>query len=54
MFAYIVFFAVSSLFLMFLFLFIVASIIDYYHYRQHRTFYELQRDYSKPRKPAAK
>ena len=51
---YILFIAIVSLFGMFVLLFIAASIIDWYHYRNFRTFYELQRDHTKRRRPAAK
>jgi hypothetical protein len=51
---YVIFLAVCSVFGMFILLFIAATIIDYYHYRKYRTIYELQRDYSKPRRPACK
>jgi hypothetical protein len=33
---------------------IVASAMDWYHYRRNRLWIELQRDHSKPRRPAAK
>jgi O-antigen/teichoic acid export membrane protein len=46
--------ALFSIFGMLLFLFIAATILDYYYYKQRQTFYELQRDYNKPRKPVAK
>ena len=34
--------------------FLIASIMDWIHYRRNRLFIELSRDHSKPRRPAAK
>lgn len=34
--------------------FLIASIMDWMHYRRNRLFIELSRDHSKPRRPARK
>ena len=42
------------LFVSFFLAIIIASILDWLHYRRNRLFIELERDYTKPRRPAAK
>lgn len=44
----------ALLFVVFFGALIVASVMDWMHYRRNRLFIELSRDHARPRRPAAK